>query len=217
MAVDPVVFPLNNVQKIGGGVQFSTDIQEGTSGVEVRTPLWQDSRHTFDCTPGIRTLDHVRLVRAFFYACNGPEISFLLTDWSDYSVIHTQDVIPNSGGCFEQGVAESYGGSTTVFQLQKLYSNSYRTHARKITRPQSGTVLIYDSNALVTSGYSIDYTTGLVTFTSPPAAAPTWDGNFYVPVRFKDDEVDWELFKLAVSTKKALGEQPELLLIEDRE
>lgn len=217
MAVDPVVFPLNNVQRIGGGALFRTDIQEGRSGVEVRSALWQDSRHRFNATPGIKTLDHLRIVRAFHYACNGAEIAFLLRDWSDYEVTHAQSLIPGGSGAFERGVSQAVTGSTTVFQLQKLYSNGYREHRRTIKRPQGGTVTLHEADGtLITSGYSIDYATGKATF-SAPRTAPYWNGQFYVAVRFESDEINWDLIRYSISSKKGVGEMPEIGLIEDRE
>lgn len=217
--IDPWVFPLNNVKAIGGAVMFSTDVKEGRSGYEVRAARWQDSRRRFNATPGIRTLDHFRLVRTFHYACMGREIGFLLRDWSDYTVTNTQDLITGGGGAYEQGVSEAVGASTTVFQLQKLYSNGYRQHRRKVTRPQAGTVTLHNpsTHATITSGYTIDYNTGRATFTSAPGFAPNWAGSLYCPARFLDDEIEWDLFKFNSTTKKGLGDFPDVILIEDRE
>lgn len=223
--IDPILFPLHYVKTIGGAVFFSTDIQEGLNGFEVRSANWQDSRRRFNASPGIKNQEHVRLVRAFHMACMGAEIGFLLRDWSDYSVTETQDFILNGGvatTAYEQGVSQAVGAPTltaTVFQLQKLYHNGYRPHRRTIRRPQSGTVTLYNPStfALIGSGYSIDYDTGLVTFDVAPGFAPNWRGNFYVPVRFESDEVEWSLFRFNASTKKGVGEHPDVVLVEDRE
>ena len=216
--IDPVVFPLNNVQRIGGSVMFSTDVQEGLSGFEVRSANWEDSRHRFNATPGIRTLEHLRLVRAFHYACNGMEIGFLLRDWSDYEATQTASMITDGGGAFERGVTQEVPDSSGfVFQMQKLYSNGYREHRRTIRRPQSGTVTVYNSSGvLMTSGYSVNYTTGRITL-DVEDDPPYWAGSFYVPVRFESDAIDWELIRYSLTSKKGLNETPEVTLIEERE
>ena len=216
--VDPIEFPLNGVRRVSGSVLFSTDVQDGVSGEEVRAATWQDSLREFDARQGIRTLEDVRLVRSFFYACMGREIGFLLRDWSDYEATHSESAIAGGAGAYERGHSSPVGGSDTVFQLEKIYHNGYRPHRRKITRPKAGTVTLHDSAGdPIASGYTVDYLTGKATFTSPQAAAPHWAGQFLCPVRFVEDELPWDVIKYAVATKRGMGEMPNVLLIEVRE
>lgn len=73
----------------------------------------------------------------------------------------------------------------------KTYVSHTITESRRITKPVSGSVKIYVNAVLQTSGVSVNYTTGLVTFVSAPAsgAAITADFEFDVPVRFDTDRL----------------------------
>ena len=76
-------------------------------------------------------------------------------------------------------------GATTAFTLGIAYTAGSETYTRLITRPISA-VSIYINGVLQSSGYSVSYTTGVVTFTPAPSAAAVlaWTGSFDVPVRF---------------------------------
>jgi hypothetical protein len=71
---------------------------------------------------------------------------------------------------------------------------------RTITKPVAGTVKVYLDDVEQLSGGSVDTTTGLVTFSVPPAVGVeiTADFAFDVPVRFDTDHmaVTIESFKL---------------------
>jgi uncharacterized protein (TIGR02217 family) len=79
-------------------------------------------------------------------------------------------------------------GTTTVFQLTKTYSSTTQSQVRNITRPQPGTVIIAVNGTLNTN-WTVDDTTGLVTFGTAPAANAVITAGFlfYVPVRFDTD------------------------------
>ena len=66
---------------------------------------------------------------------------------------------------------------------------------RTITKPVAGTVKVYLNGTLQPSGWSIDTSTGLVTFVSAPAAGAviTADFEFDVPVRFDTDRLEFRL------------------------
>ncbi len=80
-------------------------------------------------------------------------------------------------------------GSLTTFQLVKNYTSGAYSYSREIKKPVSGTVKIYLNAVLQGSGYSVDYTTGVVTFTAAPGAGVivSSDFDFDVPVRFDTD------------------------------
>jgi uncharacterized protein (TIGR02217 family) len=62
---------------------------------------------------------------------------------------------------------------------------------RTITKPVAGTVHVYKDGVEQLSGWSVDVTTGIVTFTTAPAAgvAITADFELDVPVRFDTDHM----------------------------
>lgn len=97
---------------------------------------------------------------------------FRFKDWIDYSTV------------------KSYIGTGDAvedeFQLQKEYTVGSTSAYKKVSKPVSGTTLIYFDDVLQGSGWSVDTTTGLVTFTSPPGATVVITATFEydVPVRF---------------------------------
>jgi uncharacterized protein (TIGR02217 family) len=93
-----------------------------------------------------------------------------------------KDPIDNSATLEAFGTGD---GTTATFQLRKNYTVGSDTHQRTITRPIAA-VSIYKNDVLQTTGYTVDYTTGAVLFSSIPAAAAAlkWSGSFDIPVRF---------------------------------
>lgn len=104
-------------------------------------------------------------------------------------------------------------GST--FQLYKRYTtiggSGYKD--RKITRPKSAIAVFRNGTPEVAS---VDYTTGIVTITSPGSDTFTWSGYFYVPVHFADDSIDWDLVAAGGRDARFLA-GPSVLLQEVRE
>jgi uncharacterized protein (TIGR02217 family) len=90
--------------------------------------------------------------------------------------------------------------ATTEFQLVKRYPSGSAVEVRTIAKPVAGTVRIYFNGVEQLSGWSIDVTTGIVTFRAPPASDVeiTATFEFDVPVRFDTDHmsVTIETYKL---------------------
>ena len=150
-----------------GGPEFVTQVATSRSGQEQRNALVL-ARQRWDIGYGISTADDYEAVRDFFYARRGRLRSFRFRDWSDYQADAEEFAIAD--------------GTTTVFQLQKTYSSGGYDYVRKITRPVSP-ITITPTPA------SIDYQTGRITYSAPPAATTSlsWTGTFDVPVRFDND------------------------------
>jgi uncharacterized protein (TIGR02217 family) len=114
-------------------------------------------------------------LQAFFRSRYGKAYGFRFKDWSDY-----------------QAVGQNIGtgnGVLTSFQLTKIYTSGAYNYSREIKKPVSGTVKIYLNSVLQSSGYAVDYTTGIITFTTAPAntVLVSSDFEFDVPVRFDSD------------------------------
>jgi uncharacterized protein (TIGR02217 family) len=83
--------------------------------------------------------------------------------------------------------------SSGVYQLQKKYGAGgtpldIGLPVRTITKPVAGSVLVAVDGAPQASGWSVDTTTGLVTFATPPASNAVVTGGFLfdIPCRFSD-------------------------------
>src|SRR5687768_751170 len=90
--------------------------------------------------------------------------------------------------------------AATQFQRVKHYPSGSVIEVRTITKPVAGTVKVYLDDVEQLSGWSVDTTTGLVTFSMPQALGVevTADFEFDAPVRFDTDHmaVTVETFRL---------------------
>lgn len=165
-----------------GGPGFSTTITELGSGFEQRNADWAKARLGFDIGYGIQDKAGFQEVLRFFYARRGRLYGFRFKDWSDFEA--TDQTIGTGDGVITQ------------FQLQKTYSDAGGSYVRPINKPVDGTVVIYVDDVVVDpADYTVDYTTGVVTFDTPVAnaAVVTADFEFDVPVRFDVDKADVDL------------------------
>lgn len=181
MAVDSVVFPLL-LEEVSSTPEFNTTIISLGNGSEQRIGNWLDAKSTINAALGVRSLADLTTLIKFFRARKGPLRGFLYKDMIDNSV---------TGQAFGTG-----NGSQVAFQLIKEYSDSGNTDTKIIHKPISGTVQIYKGVTLqtVTTDYTIDYSTGIVTFVVAPTGGMTpqivsWTGQFYLVLRFAEDKL----------------------------
>ncbi len=179
-AFDEVRFPPNISRGATGGPTFQTVVITTASGAEQRIALWKRGRAVWDVSHAMRSPAQAHELLSFFLARQGRLRGFRFKDWNDYS---TDQPLP--GTRFATAPV-----SGTTFQLQRTYSSGGQTYTRTITKPVSGTVRLYDSAGQeVTTGWTLDATTGIVTFSSPPGYVPTWRGEYDVPARFDVDQM----------------------------
>jgi uncharacterized protein (TIGR02217 family) len=187
MAFHEVRFPDNISRGARGGPERRTQIVELTSGAEERNASWANSRRRYDVAYGIRRADDLAAVVAFFEARNGRLYGFRFKDWADFkSCLPSQTPAPTN-----QPIGTG-NGAATLFQLTKRYTSGAQSWTRAITKPVAGTVTIALNDSPQASGWSVSTTTGLITFTTAPAAgiAITAGFEFDVPVRFDTDTLD---------------------------
>ena len=78
-------FPVEIAFGTSGGPQRSTQIVALGSGYEQRNQRWESSRRRFDAGYGVKSLDNLYRVVAFFEARRGPLFAFRFRDPLDYS------------------------------------------------------------------------------------------------------------------------------------
>ncbi len=187
MLVHNIQLPEDIEQGAIGGPVWSTTISKLDSGRELANQNWVYPLHQFDIgygDGGGLTPAQWQVIKAFFMCRAGMAIGFLFKDFSDYSV-----VLPN---LFAVG-----NGSTTAFQLAKLYADGGYSYLRRITRPKTGT-LIVTLNDVPTVAYTVNLLTGIITFSVAPGNGVNIKASFefFVPVRFDSDilniSVIWE-------------------------
>jgi len=202
-------FPTNLSFGSVGGPERRTEIVTLANGHEERNSPWAHARRRYDAGVGVRSLDDIETLIAFFEARQGQLFGFRWKDWSDFkSSIASRDV------AFEDQVIGTGDGATVDFALVKNYRSGLQSYARPITKPVQGTVLVGVARTLQveTVDYTVDYTTGIITFLTPPGqgAEITAGFEFDVPVRFDSDRI-WT----SVASFQA-GEMPDVPVVEVR-
>ena len=201
---------VNIEQGATGGPGFLTTVMALSGGQEKRNIEWQYPRQEWDISYGIQSPEDFSDVVAMFYNTFGRALGFRFKDWSDYTIGDTVQYVAGNAQPFALG-----DGATEIFQIFKTYTISSYTTSRKITRPVSGTLKIYDNGTLKTEGtdFTVNYDTGVVTFATAPVAAHVLSisTEFDVPVRFDSD-----LFKQKVTWTGAV-ELPSIAIIELKE
>ncbi|ODT57907.1 MULTISPECIES: DUF2460 domain-containing protein [Paracoccus] len=187
MAFHEVRFPDNISRGARGGPERRTQIVELASGDEERNASWANSRRRYDVAYGIRRADDLAVVIAFFEARNGRLHGFRYKDWADYkSALPSQAIT-----AIDQQIGTGTGSQQT-FQLGKRYTSGAQTWVRTIAKPVAGTVCVALGMVEQMSGWTLDTTTGVVTFTTAPAGGVIVRAGFEfdVPVRFDSDTLD---------------------------
>lgn len=207
MAFHEVRFPEVIGRGARGGPERRTQIVELASGFEERNASWSAARRRFDISYGIRRADDLAAVVSFFEARLGRLYGFLFKDWSDY-----KSSLPSvAPGPLDEllGVGD---GSAVTFQLRKRYGTAALGIWREIRKPVDGTVRVSVDGDEVTTGWSLDPATGVVTFAAPPGAGEEVRAGFEfdVPVRFESDLMD------LVLDIERLGSIPSIPLVEIR-
>ncbi len=209
MAFHEVRFPASLSFGSVGGPERRTDIITLANGFEERNTPWAHSRRRYDAGFGLRSLDDVEALIAFFEARQGQLIGFRWKDWSDYKSCAPSDEID----ALDQLIA--IGDETTArFQLIKTYRSGPTTYARPISKPVAGTVRASIGGDTMQEGidFEVDVATGEIVFAHPPdqGAEIRAGYEFDVPVRFDTDAI-----MTSLSSFQA-GEAPNIPVVEIR-
>jgi uncharacterized protein (TIGR02217 family) len=170
-----------------GSYEFATTQVLLKSGRSVRNA--ERSRPKYRCSAPFNNIqvEHRALVVNAFNACLGPVQVFRFFDRDDYLL---DDVT----------IGTAVGGADETMQLIKPYTFGGTTTNRNITKPVDSTVdydrgeeVLGAAPALtlteddVSLAFTVDYLTGIVTFTSSAAKVIRATGWFDVPVHFEHD------------------------------
>jgi uncharacterized protein (TIGR02217 family) len=196
-----VRFPLDVSLNGRGGPERRTEIVTLGSNRESRNARWAHSRRRYEAGYGVKTLAHLAGVIAFFEERRGRLYGFRWRDRADFASCAPGATV----GPGDQQIG-SGDGVQRVFQLTKTYGGVFAPYIRSISKPVAGSVRIAVNGVERTgSQFSVDETTGLVTFgAAPPSGATVTAGfHFDVPVRFDTDylEIDMQAFEAGAIPK----------------
>jgi uncharacterized protein (TIGR02217 family) len=205
-------FPTAIAFQAQGGPGFSTTVNTGFSGYEQRNRNWALALGKWQIALDHKPQAYFQNVYDFWLAVGGKADSFRFLDPKDFQA-------------FAQPCAEI---SSTTYQLQRTYTVGARSYVKPIKKPITSsvqkfngsycadTVVIYIGGAKQTSGWTLDSTTGIVTFASGPGGAVTADFEFHYPVRFDTDECQAVVEESDVAGGNALITWANVQLVEVR-
>ncbi|CAN5209410.1 DUF2460 domain-containing protein [soil metagenome] len=208
LAFDEVRFPVSISRGSSGGPERRTEIVTLGSGAEERNTRWAQSRRRYNAGFGVKTLDEIHAVIAFFEERRGRLHAFRWKDHADWKSCAPAGTIAASDQVIGTG-----DGATATFQLVKTYGTGLRNYARVIAKPVAGTVTVAVDGVAETH-VTVDAATGEVTFAAghiPPEGAVVTAGfEFDVPVRFDADQLSINLAGFQA------GDIPEIAIVEVR-
>jgi len=192
-----------------GGPERRTEIVTLANGFEERNTPWAHSRRRYDAGVSLRSLDDVEALIAFYEARQGQLFGFRWKDWSDF-----KSCLPSKAPSALDQIIGLGDGVQLAFSLVKTYRSGEQSYTRPIVKPVLGTILVaLDGDAKVeTLEFSVDVTTGVITFPTPPdpGVRVTAGFEFDVPVRFDTDRI-----QTSVASFKA-GDVPNVPVLELR-
>jgi len=182
MAFHEVRLPARLAFGSTGGVERRTEITTLGSGFERRSTPWAEGRRRYLIGAGLRSLDDMAALTAFFEARRGRLYGFRFRDFADF-----KSCAPGAAvAATDQGIGTG-DGARRGFGLSKAYGD----HERRIRKPVEGSVRVA-VGGVETTGFEVDHTTGEVTLAAaaPSGAVVTAGFVFDTPVRFDADRIE---------------------------
>ena len=209
MSFHEVRFPASLSFGSAGGPERRTDVVTLANGFEERNTPWAHSRRRYDAGLGLRSLDDIETLIAFFEARQGQMFGFRWKDWSDFKSARA-----TAEPDFRDQVIGTGDGQRLAFPLLKTYRSGAYEYARPIAKPVAGTVRVGEAQDALREAvdYTLDTATGLITLSHPPAEGQTISAGFEfdVPVRF-----DTAAIQTSVASFQA-GDVPNVPVVEVR-
>jgi uncharacterized protein (TIGR02217 family) len=194
MSFHEIRFPTDISRGAQGGPERRTDVVVLGSGFEERNARWAGSRRAYNAGYGVKSLDDLHAVIAFFEERRGRLYGFRWRDHADWKSCQPGGAITPLDQVIGTG-----DGETAAFQLAKTYGSAHAPWQRGIAKPVAGTVrlAVDGTEQTLADDFTVDAATGVVTFLAghiPAAdAAITAGFEFDVPVRFDTDKLEINL------------------------
>jgi uncharacterized protein (TIGR02217 family) len=190
MSFHEIRFPTAISLGSSGGPERRTDVVVLGSGHEERNSRWANSRRSWNAGYGIRSLDDLHAVIAFFEERRGKLYGFRWKDPGDW-----KSCAPSLLPAATDQLIGTGDGTTATFQLVKTYGSAHAPWTRTITKPVAGSTRVAIAGvAQPSSAYAVNTATGQLTFLAghiPAAGAAITAGfEFDCPVRFDTDRLD---------------------------
>jgi uncharacterized protein (TIGR02217 family) len=182
MAFHEVRLPARLAFGSTGGIERRTEVVTLASGFERRATPWAHGRRRYLIGAGVRALDDVAVLVAFFEARRGRLHGFRFRDFTDFRSCAPSAAISSLDQTLGAG-----DGDRLIFPLIKRYGDV----ERPIRKPVADTVSVA-VDGVETAAFTVDPATGDVALAeAPPEGAVVTAGfAFDTPVRFDTDRID---------------------------
>lgn len=169
-------FPVDIGLDLLGGPGFATVIAGSGSDIEQRN-ITRPARLEWDLDKPIENRTKINEVISFFRARNGKASGFRYKDWIDYRA--TDELL---------GVVTA---PAETFQCIITYPDDINTTTRTIKKPVAGTFKVTVGGDLQVDNvdYTVDTTTGIITYNGSDTGVLSATFEFDVPVRFDTDKL----------------------------
>ena len=132
-----------------GGPERRTDVVVLGSGYEERNARWANSRRSYNAGYGVKSLDDLHAVIAFFEERRGKLYGFRWKDHTDFK----SGVPLGAVTAFDQAIGVG-NGTAASFQLKKTYGSAHAPWVREVTKPVAGTVLVAVDGVVKSLGHA---------------------------------------------------------------
>lgn len=171
MGVHEVVFDPKPGYATSSWPGHNTSIVEFGSGPsEERVARWSSPRRRMRIVCKHKSAALVAYIDTFLRARGGSLYGFPVKDHHNYASTADNKVLPQGAAAVSHQDQTIGTGDAVVtqFQLTKTYADAVNPKVERITHPVDGTVVIAFGGVQQTSGWTVDPTTGIVTFTTAP-------------------------------------------------
>lgn len=182
MAFHEVRLPARLAFGSTGGVERRTEITTLGSGFERRSTPWAEGRRRYLIGAGLRSLDDMAALTAFFEARRGRLYGFRFRDFADFKSCAPGEAVAATDQRIGTG-----DGARRMFRLGKAYGD----HVRRIAKPVEGSARVA-VNGVETTAFALDHLTGEMTLATPPTSGAVVTAGFVfdTPVRFDADRIE---------------------------
>jgi uncharacterized protein (TIGR02217 family) len=182
MAFHEVRLPARLAFGSTGGVERRTEITTLGSGFERRSTPWAEGRRRYLIGAGLRSLDDMAALTAFFEARRGRLYGFRFRDFADFKSCAPGEAVAATDQRIGTG-----DGARRMFRLGKTYGD----HVRRIAKPVEGSARVA-VNGVETTAFALDHLTGEMTLATPPMSGAVVTAGFVfdTPVRFDADRIE---------------------------
>ena len=170
--------------------ETKTNVVRSRVGTEQRIPIYSEHRLRVDLGDLLLNKTELTTLISFYNTAKGKTNSFRYRCIADFTLSNTKEVYKtvNQAQAYTQGILVPVDATNQNFRIVKIYGIGFTKATKSIDHPRSGTIKIYDEDQVeILAGFTIDYNTGRVDFTTPQTSDRFVSGEFDYEMRFEQD------------------------------